>query len=279
MELAESAIRCTTDDGVDLHVRRWSGEAPAKALAVVVHGIVEHSGRYADMAAALNRAGINVWAADNRGHGRSSGSRVWVDRFDRYAEDLALVVAEARAAEPDLPLFLFGHSMGTLIVLRSIPLLDRMPVGLILSAPPIRVADGLFPWLQNLAAFGSRWFPWLRLARMGGKRLSRDPEVVADFRSDPLVFHGRIPTRTGAEILRVGEEVLQQASQIRFPLLLLQGTGDAVVSAAATEEFCQAVGSDDKTLRVYPGLYHDLPREPEKEEICKEVTGWILDRC
>ena len=71
-ELAESAIRCTTDDGADLHVRCWSGEASAKALAVVVHGIVEHSGRYAEMAAAFNRAGITVWAADNRGHGRSS---------------------------------------------------------------------------------------------------------------------------------------------------------------------------------------------------------------
>lgn len=278
-ETAESAIQCPTNDGVHLHVRRWASEAPAKALAIVVHGIVEHSGRYADMAIALNRAGITVWAADNRGHGRSSGSRVWVDRFDRYAEDLSIVVAQARAAHPDLPLFLFGHSMGTLIVLRSIPLLDRMPVGVILSAPPIAVADGLFPWLRTLAVIGSRWFPHLRLARMGGKRLSRDPEVVADFRADPLVFHGRIPTRTGAEVLRVGDEVRQQASRLTFPLLLLQGTGDAVVSAKASEEFYQAVGSADKTLRLYPGLYHDLPREPEKEEICKEVANWIIRRC
>ncbi len=278
-ESAESAIQCTTDDGVDLHVRRWSSAGPAKALAIIVHGIVEHSGRYAGMAGELSQAGVSVWAPDARGHGRSSGSRVWVDRFDRYAEDLSVVVAEAQVAHPDIPLFLFGHSMGAMIVLRTASLLETMPAGTILSAPPISVADGLFPWLQNLAAFGSRWFPRLRLARMGGARLSRDPEVVADFRADPLVFHGRIPTRTGAEVLRIGEEVRQQACQLTLPLLLLQGTGDAVVSAPATEEFYEAVGSDDKTLRLYPGLYHDLPREPEKEEICAEVANWIVQRC
>ena len=278
-ESGESSIELSAADGLRLHVRRWLTTESSRAVVIVVHGIVEHSGRYADMAAALNQAGMNVWAPDNRGHGRSAGSRVWVDRFDRYAEDLSIVIAEARVSHPNLPLFLFGHSMGSLIVLRTASLLDDKPAGTILSAPPISVADGLFPWLRSLAAFGSRCFPWLRLVRMGGKRLSRDPNVVSDFRSDPLVFHGRIPTRTGAEVLRVGEDVGQRASQITQPLLVLQGTADAVVSASATEEFYQATGSGDKTIRLYPGLYHDLPREPEKEEICREITSWIAQRC
>ncbi len=275
----DSFLQCTTDDGVRLYVRRWSGEVPAKALAVVVHGIVEHSGRYAEMAASLNRAGIVVWAPDTRGHGRSSGSRVWVDRFDRYVDDLAIVLAEARAAYPDLPLFLFGHSMGSMIALSSASAATEPPAGLIISAPPFGVADGLFPWLRKVAAFGSRWFPWLRLVRMGSSKLSRDAAVVAQFRADPLVFHGRIPTRTGAEVLRVSEEVRQRASKVTLPVLVLQGTADAVVSPQATEAFYQAAGSGDKTLRLYPGLYHDLPREPEKAEICAEIANWVLQRC
>ena len=278
-ETADSVFPCTAADGVRLHVRRWVSEGATKALAVVVHGIVEHGGRYAEMAGSLRRAGITVWAPDARGHGRSSGSRVWVDRFDRYMEDLSIVVDEARATDPDLPLFLIGHSMGALIVLRAALTMSNIPAGLILSAPPISVSESLFPWLRRLAVFGSRWFPRLRLARMGSSMLSRDSEVIAQFRADPLVFHGRIPARTGAEILRISEEICQRASDVTLPMLILQGTADAVVSAQATESFYQAAGSGDKTLRLYPGLYHDLPREPEKEEICTEMINWILGRC
>ncbi len=189
------------------------------------------------------------------------------------------MVARARVASPDLPVFLFGHSMGALIVLRAASLLTEAPTGLILTAPAVSVAEGLFPWLRKVAAFGSRWFPWLRLVRLGSSMLSRDAEVIAHFRADPLVFHGRIPTRTGNEILRVSEEARRRASEVTLPMLILQGTADAVVSAQATEEFYQAAGSGDKTLRLYPGLYHDLPREPEKEEIFAEIANWILGRC
>lgn len=301
----ESSFERATPDGIRLHIYRWmpspvdatgdsccansygagarGGESLSTAaipcaLVVVVHGILEHAGRYADMAEHLNRAGIAVWGLDLRGHGRSSGSRVWTDHFDRYLDDVSLVLGEARAAHPDLPIFLFGHSMGGLIVLQSrFAEVDR-PAGLIASAPAIHVADEFIPWLRKLAAFGSRWFPWARLARMGCSSMSRDEKVVADYRSDPLVYHGRIPTRTGAEIIRVGDETRQSAAHIKLPLLVLQGTADAVVLCGATEALYQSAGSGDKTLRLFPGLYHDLPREPEKEEICAEITKWVLAR-
>ena len=231
------------------------------------------------MGAYLNRAGIAVWALDLRGHGRSSGSRVWTNHFDRYLDDVSLVLDEARTAFPHLPVFLFGHSMGGLIVLQPRLTQTHPPTGLIVSAPSIHVADEFIPWLRKLAAFGSRWFPWARLARMGCSSMSRDKAVVDDYRTDPLVHHGRIPTRTGAEIIRVGEETRRQADRIELPLLILQGTADAVVLCEATEALYQAVGSGDKTLRLYPGLYHDLPREPEKEEVFAEITSWILARC
>lgn len=304
-ESLESSFEREAPNGVRLHVYRWmpvsdaatgntntahscnsetdKHERPhrdpiAHALVLVVHGILEHAGRYAEMAQHLNRAGIAVWGVDLRGHGRSSGSRVWTDHFDRYLDDVSLVLAEAQTAHPDLPIFLFGHSMGGLIVLQSRLAEANPPAGLIVSAPAIHVADEFIPWLRKLAAFGSRWFPRVRLARMGSSSMSRDKDVVADYRRDPLVYHGRIPTRTGAEIIRVGEETRQRASGITLPLLVLQGTADAVVLPGATEEVYQAASSGDKTLRVFPGLYHDLPREPEKEEICSEIANWILAR-
>lgn len=304
-ETLESSFERETPDGIRLHVYRWMPESepatantntthscepktseqerphresPPHALVLIVHGILEHAGRYAEMAKHLNRAGIAVWGVDLRGHGRSSGSRVWTDHFDRYLDDISLVLADARTTHPDLPVFLFGHSMGGLIVLQSRFAEANPPAGLIASAPAIHVADEFIPWLRKLAAFGSRWFPWARLARMGSSSMSRDKDVIADYRRDPLVYHGRIPTRTGAEIIRVGEETRQRASGINLPLLVLQGTADAVVLCGATEEVYQAASSGDKTLRLFPGLYHDLPREPEKEEICSEIANWILAR-
>ena len=192
---------------------------------------------------------------------------------------MSLILADARATHPNLPIFLFGHSMGGLIALQPRFAAADGPVGLILSAPALHVADEFIPFLRKLAAFGSRWFPWARLARVGCSTMSRDPLVVADYRRDPLVYHGRIPTRTGAEIIRVGEETRRRAANINASMLVLQGTADAVVLCRATESFYQAVGSGDKTLRLYPGLYHDIPREPEKEEICTEIANWILARC
>ena len=304
-EALESSFQQKTSDGVRLHVYRWIPEPetatahtntahscnsetstherphkefPPHALVLIVHGILEHAGRYAEMAKYLNRAGIAVWGVDLRGHGRSSGSRVWTDHFDRYLDDVSLVLSEAQATHPDLPIFLLGHSMGGLIVLQSRFAETNPPAGLIVSAPAIHVADEFIPWLRKLAAFGSRWFPRVRLARMGSSSMSRDRDVIADYRRDPLVYHGRIPTRTGAEIIRVGEETRQRASDITLPLLVLQGTADAVVLCGATEEVYRAVSSGDKTLRLFPGLYHDLPREPEKEEICSEIANWIRAR-
>ncbi len=288
----ESTFQRLTADRVRLSIHLWTpahdpavgdgdgsnGSLP-RALVVMAHGIVEHAGRYALLAARLNRCDIAVWAPDLRGHGLSSGSRAWICRFDQYLDDISLVLSEATAAHPGIPVFLLGHSMGGLIALQPRFASAGMLRGLILSAPALSVADEFAPVLRKLAVFGSRWFPRLRLVRIGSSMMSRDPEVIAQFRSDPLVFHGRIPTRTGAEIIRVGQETRQQAAELKASMLLLQGTADAVVPSGAAEAFFQAVGSGDKTLRLYPGLYHDLPREPEKEEIYTEIANWILARC
>lgn len=266
-------------DGLRLYVRRWLPPGKPRALLVLAHGFAEHGGRYAELAQWLNRSNIIVWIPDCRGHGRSQGSRVWVDHFDRYVSDFLGVVAEARREHPGLPVFLAGHSMGgavaTLASLSEAPGTD----GLILSAPAVGLAKDLFPWLRRLAAWASRLLPRLRLARMGSAMLTRDPRVLAEFRDDPLVYHGRIPSRTGAEILRASGEVRRAAAKVRLPVLILQGTADAVVSSEEVQRFYDELSSGDKTLRLYPGLYHDLPREPERQTILAELAAWIERRC
>ena len=228
------------------------------------------------MAQALNRQGIVVYGFDLRGHGRSEGDRIWVGRFDRYIADLGIYLDRIGQRHPNTPLFVFGHSMGGAIAgLFALRRPDAM-AGLLLSAPALVVPNERFSFIRRLAPVGSVLFPRLRLAKLGGSMMSRDPEVVAQFQSDPFVFHGRIPTRTGHEILEAGKRLLGQAESLTVPFLILHGTGDIVTSHEGSREFCVRTGADDDALKLYEGVYHDLPREPEKEQIFADIAEWLI---
>jgi acylglycerol lipase len=169
----------------------------------------------------------------------------------------------------------FGHSMGGAItgLLAAAGRLNAR--GLALSAPAARTGPKVFPLLRHLARIVGTLAPKLRIVRMGHGFVSRDPQVVEQFANDPLVFHGRIPCRTGAEILAAAPRLLRSAPRIRLPLLILQGTGDVVVDFRGAEELHRRAGSPDKTLKLYPGLYHDLVNEPERQQVLDDLVEWL----
>lgn len=265
-------------DGLRLHENRWLPESDPTAVVVLVHGIIEHSGRYAEVAAELNRHGYAVYAMDLRGHGKSAGDRILIRSFDQYTADLELFLDRVRAHQPGKPLFLFGHSMGGAIV--ALFAVTRRPNlrGLILSAPALRVGGGMFPVLRRLAGVFSYLLPRLKLVRMSFRLASRDPEVVAQLKSDPLVYHGRFPVRTGAEILRAARRIQDRMEAVELPLLLLHGTGDLVTDPEGSRQLHARAGSADKTLKLYKRLYHDLLHEPEKEQITADLIQWLNAR-
>jgi acylglycerol lipase len=267
--------RFTARDGLGLYEQWWLPEKEPVAAVVVVHGINEHSGRHARLAADLNRRGYAVYAMDLRGHGRSDGDRAMIRAFDQYLDDVELLLERVAARLPGKPLFLFGHSMGGAIV-ALLGITRPPPVrGLILSAPPVLVADGVFPVLRRLASLASRIWPTLRVVRLGGGYLSRDPAVVEAFRNDPLVFHGRFPVRTGAEILKVANRIQSEARRITLPLLVLHGTDDRVTDVKGSRLLVARAGSANKTLRLYSGLYHEVLSEPEREQVVADILAWL----
>jgi len=270
--------RFETADGLRLHENRWLPEGDPAAVVVVVHGFVEHSGRYADLAEQLNRQGYAVYAMDLRGHGKSEGSRVFVRSFDDYLDDVERFLGRVRARQPHKPTFLFGCSMGGTIVALLAATRPLSAGGLVLSAPACRIGDRVFPILRRLAALVSLVLPRLRLVPIRFTMLSRDPEVVARFKSDPLVFHGRFPVRTGAEILRAANRLAGQLEAIELPLLILHGTGDMLTDPEGSRQLHARAGSTDKTLKLYEGLYHDLLHEPEKEQVTADVIEWLAAR-
>ena len=266
-------------DGVRLYEQCWLPETDAEAVVILVHGFTEHSGRYAAVAEELNRQGYAVYAPDLRGHGRSQGAPVFVKSFDQYLADLEVFVRSVRRREPDKPLFILGHSMGGAIAAQFTATRQPDVEGLVLSAPAVRIGKGVFPLLRRAASVVGRWFPRLRMVRMGFGWISRDPEVVAHFHRDPLVFHGRFPVRMGAEILRAAQRVQDDAESIRLPLLILQGTGDRIVDPKGSRRLHTLAASKDKTIRLYEGLYHDLFHEPERDEVTADLVGWLKQRC
>ncbi len=276
--MPESQQRFTTFDGLRLFARCWLPPGEVSGVLVVVHGFTEHGGRYASLAEQLNRFGFAVYALDLRGHGQSDGPRVFVRSFDEYLADVELYLDRVRAQQPGKPLFLFGSSMGGTIAV-WLAILGRAEVrGLVLCAPALAVGPRVFPWLRRLASFASAILPRLRLVRLGCAMISRDPQVVADFRNDPWVFHGRFPVRTGAELLRAMRQVQEKMENVSLPFLLLHGGGDVVADPQGSRDLVARAASADKTLKFYDGLYHDLLDEPEKEQVRGDLMAWLRER-
>ena len=275
--MQHDASTLTTDDDLTLATRRWTPSGRPKAVVALVHGIGEHSGRYAHVATHLMLHGYAVHAFDLRGHGRSEGEpRVYVDSFEAYIDDLALFLAYVHADAPRLPLFLYGHSLGGAIAAYYVA--ERGTdglAGLILSSAALKIPADLSPILQKAAGVLSRLVPKLPLTKLDTSDLSRDPAVVRAYEQDPLVYTGGVRPRVGAEILRVTDYLQRHAAAFTLPLYLYHGTADKITDPEGSRLLYERAPSDDKTLNLYEGLYHETHNEPERERVLTDLTDWL----
>lgn len=267
-----------TEDGLSLYTQHWRTSASPKALVLLVHGYGEHCGRYNHVAAAFVREGAAVYAYDQRGHGRSDGRPAYVDHFDRYCDDLERFRRFVEDRTATVPVFLFGHSMGGLVVLRYV--LSRRPTlrGLLLSSPAIAINPDIAPFLRRMAQVVGWLFPTLPTARSPQNSISRDPEVVEEAKNDPLNYQGRIPARTGAEMLRAGKDVQQRLTELHLPFLVCHGTADILTPPSWSQRLYQEASAEDKTLHLYEGLYHETFNEPEREQVLHDLGTWLGER-
>jgi acylglycerol lipase len=265
----------TAKDRVELFQQTWQPEGTPRAVVVLLHGLIEHSGQHAATVKELVRRGYRVYAMDLRGHGRSDGPRCDVQSFQQYLSDLDVFYNRVRRETDGLPIFLLGNSMGGLItilwsILRQPPL-----AGLILSGPLLALADGLYPMLRHLAAISAALVPTLRLPSIPFDWLARQRQVVDRFRDDPLVFHGRFTVRMAAEILRAMKAVSQQAGMLKTPLLILHGSQDRICSPDGSRDLYQGAGSADKMLHLYEGFSHEVFDEPGREQVLTDLAEWL----
>jgi alpha-beta hydrolase superfamily lysophospholipase len=268
----------TTADGSSLHLQRWPAVGPAHGTVQIVHGLGEHMGRYAAVAAALNAAGWHVAGHDHRGHGRSAGPRGGMPADDTLLADLAAVTDHLRGPGRHV---LLGHSMGGLVAARFVAeALAPAPAawcrqvdGLVMSSPALDAGLGAVQKLL-LAVLG-RLAPDLRVPNgLNAAWVSRDAEVVKAYLADPLV-HDRVTPRLVRFIVDAGEQVLAVAPKWQVPTLLMWAGADRCVAPAGSAVFSAAAPPAVVRAHLLPGLYHEIFNEPEREHVLAHLLQWL----
>jgi alpha-beta hydrolase superfamily lysophospholipase len=260
--------------GTTLYGRRWLPEGEPIAAVGLVHGLGEHGGRYDHVAAALTAAGYAVFAFDLRGHGRSGGRR-GDTRFGPCMDDIDRLLADAADAVPGKPRFLYGHSLGGLLVLtyglrrRATALAGIVSSGAALRSP-LREQRMKVTAARLLAPV----VPWLTMPTgLDSDLISRDPAVVSAYCADALV-HDQASVAFARDAIAAGDAGLAGAGSFTTPSLILHGGADRLTLPEGSRRFAGAAPGDCRLI-VYDGLYHEIHNEPEQGEVLADIVAWL----
>ncbi len=263
-------------DGTRLAYRAWPS-AQARIIFAVVHGLGEHSGRYERFAKGMARHGMATYAVDLRGHGESAGRRGHVDAWSQWVDDAAAFIhkVETDSAPAGAEVIPLGHSFGGAVVLSAARAgrLDRSK-RFIVSSPALRLKAKVPQWKKSLAAVMSNLAPTLTLDNeVDPATVSRIPEVVEAYRTDPLV-HGKISARLYAEWRRAAEDNLRHADQIKIPFLVLAGSADKLIDPSGSVELHERA-PDMSDLRLLEGRYHEPFNDLGSDEVFALIADWV----
>ena len=264
--------------GVRIVYDVWTPDTPPRAVVVLSHGLGEYARRYDHVAQRFGEAGLVTYALDHRGHGRSGGKRMLVRDITEYTGDFDTLVGIAKREHPALKCIVLGHSMGGGIVFAyGVERPDNYDL-MVLSGPAVAAQDLVHPAMALVAKGLGALVPGLPVQELDESLISRDPAVVEAYRNDPLVYHGRVPAGVGRALLQVGETMPQRAPALTAPLLVVHGSDDGLIPVDGSRRLVDCVGSTDVELKVYPGLYHEVFNEPERDQVLEDVVSWITKR-
>ena len=242
-----------------IYYQCWAPDGDIRAVLLVAHGYAEHSGRYQNLVDYVVPRGYAVYALDHRGHGRSDGERVQVGHYDEYLTDLKTFFDLVRKEHQDKKIFLIGHSMGAAISTAYAARYQHELDGLILSGGGLTTASTP-PRPANLDLAAT---------------LSRDPAVVQAYRDDPLVYRGPAPSGRDSALAQMRESLPALAPGITLPILIMAGSASPLGDGPRSQALFDAVGSTDKTLKLYDGLMHEIFNEPEHKQVLADMEAWL----
>jgi len=265
-------------DGTALNVYRLPAQGTPRARVAMVHGFAEHGGRYEHVQRYLAERGFETFVLDLRGHGRSSGARTYVRSFADYTDDEEVYLREVLGGS-SLPAFALGHSMGALVLARTLQTKEGLPRldGAVLSSPFFGLGVKLPLW-KTLAGKGlSRVIPGFRLpSDLDPGHLSRDPEVGRRYMADPLVVKSAT-SRWFTATMGAHKTVLRDASKITLPVLMQHGDADSLASLEAAQRVYANL-SGPKTFKLWSDMRHELFNEVDQERVFEHLHEWFAER-
>lgn len=264
-----------TTDNLNLFTKNYLIESP-KANILIVHGLHEHCLRYAHVADALNKIGLNVYTFDLRGHGQSQGLKVNIKSVDEYREDVETVY---RNIPKNIPFFILGHSMGGLIVADFLLFNERNDVnGAILSGPALELGEDISPILIKIVNLIGGLLPNLPTQKLDVKLVSRDPAEVEKYAKDPLNYLGGTKAGLGKALLNRITETKPKFESFDYPVLIMHGGVDKITNINGSKALFAQSKSVDKTFKEWEGAFHEIFNETNKSEVIDYMCDWIGEK-
>jgi len=259
-------------------VRGYHWRAPeARAALLLQHGYAEYAERYIErynrLIPHLLGIGLDVYAFDMRGHGRSAGPRCVTDLGEAVEHHLTARRKLASAG----PVFLFGHSLGGLITAASVARDQEGVAAVVLSSPALHVKSNAVD--RGLARTLVAVAPGIGVKPpTDPKGLSHLSEQVRLFATDPMIYQGWVPARLGATLLAVAGYGWKRYTEWRAPTYIIHGTADTITDPEGSRRFAAMIRSADKRLDLIEGGYHELLNDTERDTVLEGILAWLRDR-
>lgn len=265
--------------GHNIFFQAWLPENDVKAIVLMVHGLGEHSGRYQHVAEYFGKHQIAFFALDHLGHGKSSLKKGHIPSYEIVYEYIDSLYQYASQTIPNVPVFMYGHSMGgNIVIAYALEHKDNSPFkGFIVTSPGLGVGEPIPPAKLAMAKVLSAVLPSITMDNgLDLQNLSHDQDVIKAYQDDPLV-HPMISARLAMNMLSKGEWAVENAGLLAKPMYLGQGSADHIVNPPSTVKFAENAPKDLVTFKMYEGLFHEIHNEPQKEELFADILSWLHD--
>jgi alpha-beta hydrolase superfamily lysophospholipase len=275
MHMDTTEWKWKTKDGLEMYSKAWQPAGNAKGVVCLVHGVGEHIGRYQPDGEALAAGGYILAGFDQRGFGRSQGKRGHTPSLEAYFDDIDAFLREVARRYPGLPRFLYGHSMGGILVLGYTPVRKPAISGVIATGPGLKTAIAEQKFKVFISKMLGKYLPTLTLdSGVDAQTLSRDPQVADIFTNDPLV-HTQITAAWGKAMMGAIDQVYENAPRFPLPLLLMHGAKDELAYPSGSQLFAELVPKDKLTFKMWDGFKHELHTDPEKAQVFQVMLDWL----
>jgi alpha-beta hydrolase superfamily lysophospholipase len=247
-----------------------------RAVIVMVHGIGEHIQRYDYWTGLFRKEGIAFTGVDLPGHGRSDGRRGNIKSYKLLGEMITIMIDSCRKTFPGIPVYLYGHSLGGGIVLDYILRVNPRIKGAIVTSPWLRLSFEPPKIKVMLASLMKNLVPGLvQPTGLNVSHISHDKAVIENYKTDPLI-HDMCSVSLYNEAMKAAKYSLEHASELKIPTLLIHGSDDQINSPDGSREFAEK--SDNVTLKIWEGGYHELHNETFKDDVFRYILDWINNK-